>query len=141
METDEERMTVAKSILHMIDGHMNRFSKGQKRIAGYILEHYNEAASMTASRLGKLVGVSESTVVRFASELGYDGYPSMQRALQEMIRGRLTSTQRIQAAGSQILTSCGRWLARQTAKPLTTLWTASKGRGISIFWVPDPLLL
>ena len=121
METDEERMTVAKSILHMIDGHMNRFSKGQKRIAGYILEHYNEAASMTASRLGKLVGVSESTVVRFASELGYDGYPSMQRALQEMIRGRLTST--------------------QTAKPLTTLWTASKGRGISIFWVPDPLLL
>ena len=100
METDEERMTVAKSILHMIDGHMNRFSKGQKRIAGYILEHYNEAASMTASRLGKLVGVSESTVVRFASELGYDGYPSMQRALQEMIRGRLTSTQRIQAAGS-----------------------------------------
>ena len=51
METDEERMTVAKSILHMIDGHMNRFSKGQKRIAGYILEHYNEAASMTASRL------------------------------------------------------------------------------------------
>ena len=55
---------------------------------------------MTASRLGKLVGVSESTVVRFASELGYDGYPSMQRALQEMIRGRLTSTQRIQAAGS-----------------------------------------
>lgn len=92
METDEERMTVAKSILHMIDGHMNRFSKGQKRIAGYILEHYNEAASMTASRLGKLVGVSESTVVRFASELGYDGYPSMQRALQEMIRGRLTAS-------------------------------------------------
>ena len=54
---------------------------------------------MTASKLGKLVGVSESTVVRFASELGYDGYPSMQRALQEMIRSRLTSTQRIQAAG------------------------------------------
>ena len=51
---------------------------------------------MTASKLGKLSGVSESTVVRFASELGYDGYPSMQRALQEMIRSRLTSTQRIQ---------------------------------------------
>ncbi len=57
---------------------------------------------MTASKLGKLVGVSESTVVRFASELGYDGYPSMQRALQEMIRSRLTSTQRIQAAGDQL---------------------------------------
>ena len=78
---------------------MSSFSEGQKRIAGYILENYDKAAFMTASKLGKLVGVSESTVVRFASELGYDGYPSMQRALQEMIRSRLTSTQRIQAAG------------------------------------------
>ena len=93
---------MAKSILHIIETNMSSFSKGQKRIAGYILEHYNEAASMTASRLGKLVGVSESTVVRFASELGYDGYPSMQRALQEMIRSRLTSTQRIQQAGDML---------------------------------------
>lgn len=90
---------MAKSILHMIESNMSGFSKGQKRIAGYILENYDKAAFMTASKLGKLVGVSESTVVRFASELGYDGYPSMQRALQEMIRSRLTSTQRIQAAG------------------------------------------
>ena len=78
---------------------MGGFSKGQKRIASCILENYDKAAFLTASRLGKLAGVSESTVVRFASELGYDGYPSMQRALQEMIRSRLTSTQRIQAAG------------------------------------------
>lgn len=78
---------------------MSGFSKGQKRIASYILENYDKAAFMTASRLGLLAGVSESTVVRFASELGYDGYPSMQRALQDMIRSRLTSTQRIQAAG------------------------------------------
>ena len=78
---------------------MGGFSKGQKRIASYILENYDKAAFMTASRLGILAGVSESTVVRFASELGYDGYPSMQRALQDMIRSRLTSTQRIQAAG------------------------------------------
>ena len=91
--------TVAKSILHTIESGMSGCSKGQKRIAGYILENYDKAAFMTASKLGKLVGVSESTVVRFASELGYDGYPSMQRALQEMIRSRLTSTQRIQAAG------------------------------------------
>ena len=90
---------MAKSILHTIEKNMNSFSKGQKRIASYILENYDKAAFMTASKLGKLVGVSESTVVRFASELGYDGYPSMQRALQEMIRSRLTSTQRIQAAG------------------------------------------
>ncbi len=78
---------------------MSGFSKGQKRIASYILENYDKAAFLTASRLGILAGVSESTVVRFASELGYDGYPSMQRALQDMIRSRLTSTQRIQAAG------------------------------------------
>lgn len=77
---------------------MSGFSKGQKRIAGYILENYDKAAFMTASKLGRLAGVSESTVVRFASELGYDGYPGMQRALQEMIRSRLTSTQRIKAA-------------------------------------------
>ena len=90
---------MAKSILHTIENNMAGFSKGQKRIAHYILENYDKAAFMTASKLGKLVGVSESTVVRFASELGYDGYPNMQRALQEMIRSRLTSTQRIQAAG------------------------------------------
>ena len=89
---------MAKSILHTINSNMDGFSKGQKRIASYILENYDKAAFMTASKLGQLVGVSESTVVRFASELGYDGYPSMQRALQEMIRTRLTSTQRIQAA-------------------------------------------
>ena len=90
---------MAKNILHSLEQGMEGFSKGQKRIAAYMLENYDKAAFMTASRLGKLVGVSESTVVRFASELGYDGYPSMQRALQDMIRSRLTSTQRIQAAG------------------------------------------
>ena len=90
---------MTKSILHTIKSRMEGFSKGQKRIATFILENYDKAAFMTASKLGQLVGVSESTVVRFASELGYDGYPSMQRALQEMIRSRLTSTQRIQAAG------------------------------------------
>lgn len=89
---------MAKNVLHMIEEGMTGFSKGQKRIASYILENYDKAAFMTASKLGRLVGVSESTVVRFASELGYDGYPGMQRALQEMIRNCLTSTQRIQAA-------------------------------------------
>ncbi|MCI2055886.1 MAG: MurR/RpiR family transcriptional regulator [Oscillibacter sp.] len=91
-----------KSILHIIESSIPSFSKGQKRIGTYILENYDKAAFMTASKLGKLVGVSESTVVRFASELGYDGYPSMQRALQEMIRSRLTSTQRIEAAGEEL---------------------------------------
>lgn len=92
---------MAKNILHTIETNMHGFSKGQKRIAAYILENYDKAAFMTASKLGRLAGVSESTVVRFASELGYDGYPNMQRALQEMIRSRLTSTQRIKAAGER----------------------------------------
>ncbi|WP_297870645.1 MurR/RpiR family transcriptional regulator [uncultured Oscillibacter sp.] len=92
-------MAKCKNIIHVIQSNMDGFSKGQKRIAAYILENYDKAAFMTASRLGSLAGVSESTVVRFAFELGYDGYPNMQRALQEMIRSRLTSTQRIQAAG------------------------------------------
>ena len=74
------------------------FSKGQKRIAAYILENYDKAAFLTASRLGELCGVSESTVVRFASELGYDGYPGMRKAIQDTIRSRLTSVQRIEVA-------------------------------------------
>lgn len=89
---------MTKSILHTIESKRAGFSRGQKRIADYILDHYDKAAFMTASRLGSLAGVSESTVVRFAFELGYDGYPNMQRALQEMLRSRLTSTQRIRAA-------------------------------------------
>lgn len=89
---------MSKNILHIIEKNMSGFSKGQKLIARYIIENYDKAAFMTASKLGKAVQVSESTVVRFATQLGYDGYPSMQRALQEMIRGKLTSIQRIQAA-------------------------------------------
>ena len=78
------------------------FSKGQRRIAAYITESYDKAAFMTASKLGKIVGVSESTVVRFAVDLGYDGYPSMQKALQEMVLNRLTSVQRIGITNDRI---------------------------------------
>lgn len=80
----------------------NKFSKGQKIIAKYILNNYDKAAFMTAGKLGKIVGVSESTVVRFAADLGYDGYPSMRKALQEMIRNRLTSVQRIEVAKTML---------------------------------------
>lgn len=80
----------------------SKFSKGQRIIAKYILSNYDKAAFMTAGKLGRIVGVSESTVVRFAAELGYDGYPSMRKALQEMIRNRLTSVQRIEVAKSMI---------------------------------------
>lgn len=96
-----------KNILLTIEKQQSGFSKGQKLIANYILENYDKAAFMTASKLGKVVQVSESTVVRFAMELGYDGYPSMQRALQELIRGRLTSVQRMQATGTAELEGAG----------------------------------
>lgn len=89
-------------LLTRIDLMMNTFSKGQKRIALYIEEHYDKAAFMTASKLGETVGVSESTVVRFAAELGYDGYPKLQKAMQEMIRNKLTSVQRIEVTSNRI---------------------------------------
>ena len=81
-------------ILTNIHNKLTTFSKGQRRIATYILESYDKAAFLTAGALGKITQVSESTVVRFAAELGYDGYPAMQRALQEMVLNRLTSVQR-----------------------------------------------
>lgn len=87
-----------KDVLAVISADGNHFSKGQRLIAKYILENYDKAAFMTAGKLGHTVGVSESTVVRFAAELGYDGYPGMRKALQEMIRNRLTSVQRIEVA-------------------------------------------
>ena len=92
---------MAADILTKIQTQLHTFSKGQKRIAGYILESYDKAAFMTASKLGKTVSVSESTVVRFAVELGFDGYPSMQRTLQELVRTRLTSVQRIEVANDR----------------------------------------
>ena len=93
---------MSKDILSLISSKMNTFSKGQKLIANYILSSYDKAAFMTASKLGKTVHVSESTVVRFASELKYDGYPAMQKALQEMIRNKLTSIQRIEVTNDII---------------------------------------
>lgn len=92
---------MAADILTTIHNQMNSFSKGQKRIANYIETSYDKAAFMTASKLGKMVSVSESTVVRFAVDLGFDGYPSMQKALQEMVRNKLTSVQRIEVANDR----------------------------------------
>ena len=93
---------MTKDILTVIQSEMSTFSKGQKLIANYILNSYDKAAFMTASKLGKTVNVSESTVVRFAAELGYDGYPAMQKALQEMIRNKLTAVQRIEVSNDRI---------------------------------------
>ena len=91
-----------KDILSVLEEKTPYFSKGQRKIAAYLTEYYDKAAFMTASRLGKAVGISESTVVRFAVELGYDGYPSMQKAMQEMVLNRLTSVQRIGVANDRM---------------------------------------
>ena len=88
-------------ILTILQERKAKFSKGQRLIAKYITESYDKAAFMTANRLGKTVGVSESTVVRFAVDLGFDGYPCMQKAMQEMILNRLTSVQRIEVANNR----------------------------------------
>ncbi len=79
-----------------------KLSKGHKLIANYILQHYNKAAYMTASKLGTTVGVSESTVVRFATEIGFDGYPSLQKAMQELLKNKLTAVQRIEVTSDQL---------------------------------------
>lgn len=93
---------MSTNILATIEAMMPEFSKGQRRIGQYMLEHYDKAAYLTASKLGALVGVSESTVVRFAIELGFEGYPELQKSLQELIRTKLTSVQRIEITNSRI---------------------------------------
>lgn len=91
-----------QDLIRLIQLKFPRLSKGQKLIAEYILKHYEKAAFMTAAKLGITVGVSESTVVRFANELGYSGYPTLQNALQELIKTKLTSVQRMELSGDYI---------------------------------------
>lgn len=93
---------MARDVLTLVQENMGAFSKGQKRIGFFLLENYEKAAYMTAGKLGEAAQVSESTVVRFASELGYDGYPAMQKAMQEMIRSKLTAAQRLEVSNDRI---------------------------------------
>jgi len=86
----------SQDLMRLIQGKFIRLSKGQKLIAEYILKNYDKAAFMTAAKLGVSVGVSESTVVRFANELGFSGYPKLQKALQELIKNKLTTVQRLE---------------------------------------------
>jgi DNA-binding MurR/RpiR family transcriptional regulator len=89
-------VAIEDDLIHRININYKRMSKGQKLISEYIINNYDKAAFMTAYRLGEKVGVSESTVVRFANMLDYDGYPKLQKALQELIRTKLTTLQRIE---------------------------------------------
>ena len=90
------------SLLSKLESNTKSFSKGQKKIAAYIMQNYDKAAFMTASALGKKVGVSESTVVRFATELGFKGYPEFQKEIQQMIKSKLTAVQRIEVSQNLI---------------------------------------
>ena len=90
------------NLLAEIESRMADFSKSQRYLASYIIEHYEKAAYMTAAKLGAAVNVSESTVVRFAIEIGFDGYPEMQKALQNYSRNRLTTLQRLDIANDRL---------------------------------------
>lgn len=82
-------------LISLINSNYYKFSKGQKQIAQFIIDHYDKAAFMTAAKIGETVDVSESTVVRFASTIGYSGFPELQKALQVLIKNKLTTVQRI----------------------------------------------
>lgn len=97
-------------VLNRIRDQYDKMSKSHKVIAAYILEHYEQAVFMTAAKLGEVLGISESTVVRFASGIGYDGYPKFQKALEECVKSKLNSVQKMDAkygssSQSEILTS------------------------------------
>jgi DNA-binding MurR/RpiR family transcriptional regulator len=89
-------------VIKKINEKYEKLSKGQKKLADYIIKNYDKAAFLTAAKLGSLVGVSESTVVRFAMNLGYQGYPDFQKALEEMVRNKLNSIQRMEVAYGRI---------------------------------------
>lgn len=89
-------------LLLRIEEKYKRLSKGQKRLANYVCENYDKAVFLTAAKLGEIVGVSESTVVRFATQLGYKGYPGFQKALEELVRNKLNSIQRMEVTYGRI---------------------------------------
>ena len=118
---------MSQNLMIQLSENMPRFSKGQRRIAQYILDHYETVAFMTALKLGDAAEVSESTVVRFAAELGYEGYPQLQKAMQEMVRSKLTALQRIEvtrarmsdAQAAEAVMSCDMANIRKTLEELS----------------------
>ena len=89
-------------LIARIEAKYDKMSKGQKRLADYVCQNYDKAVFLTAARLGEIVGVSESTVVRFATQLGYKGYPGFQKALEELVRNKLNSIQRMEVTYGRI---------------------------------------
>ena len=99
METTE---TTTNELILRIEEKYAKMSKGQKRLADYVRKNYDKAVFLTAAKLGETVGVSESTVVRFAIQLGYKGYPGFQKALEELVRTKLNSIQRMEVTYGRI---------------------------------------
>ena len=119
-------MNRANELMSRINGQYGSLSKGQKLLAAYITDHYDKAAFLTAAKLGERVGVSESTVVRFAVHLGYKGYPQFQQALEELVRGKLDSIQRMEdvygkISQSEILSTVLQSDAERIHKTLRTI--------------------
>lgn len=94
-------MSSTNDLSNRINDAYSKLSKGQKRLATYITDNYDKAVFLTAAKLGEVVGVSESTVVRFATHLGYKGYPEFQSALEELVRNKLNSIQRMEVTYGQ----------------------------------------
>ena len=92
-------MSNTNDLLNRINNCYSSMSKGQKMLATYITDNYDKAVFLTDAKMGETVGVSESTVVRFATYLGYKGYPEFQRALEELVRNKLNSVQRMEVTG------------------------------------------
>lgn len=95
-------MKTHNDLIKRINDKKDSFSKGQKLLASYIMDNYDKAVFLTAAKLGKIVGVSESTVVRFAAQLGYEGYPEFQRDLEEVVKNKLNSIQRMEVTYGRI---------------------------------------
>lgn len=98
----EPTENTTNELIARIDSKYSKLSKGQKRLADYVRQNYDKAVFLTAARLGEIVGVSESTVVRFATQLGYKGYPGFQKALEELVRNKLNSIQRMEVTYGRI---------------------------------------
>ena len=95
-------MGTEENLLSRMNTQYHKFIKGQKKLVSYITDNYDKAAFFTAAKLGETVGVSESTVVRFAIHLGYKGYPEFQKALEELVRNKLNSIQRMEVTYGRV---------------------------------------
>ena len=95
-------MATTSDLNTKINENYGRMSKGQKLLANYIIDNYDKAVFLTAAKLGEIIGVSESTVVRFATFIGYSGYPEFQQALEAMVRAKLNTTSRVEITSGGI---------------------------------------